>query len=112
MQSVLQLALGRIDQNQSGNFFRVGVGKYLNDRASQRVADQNIWRRNLGRMQNGMEINCKGSHGPGMRRGIRLPESGAIVRNSAGKPRDFGLNIFPSSNRLAESGFKHNYRRS
>jgi hypothetical protein len=39
-----------------------------------------------------------------------MPKPGAIIRNSAGEPRHCGLNVSPSSQLLAETRFKNDYR--
>ncbi|TWD79071.1 hypothetical protein FB561_0121 [Kribbella amoyensis] len=109
-----QLDIARVDQHQPSELRRPASRKDLGDHGPDRVTDQHIWRRDLGRLKQPTQLVCRVFKRP--RRRIRQRATRADARSSVGQHthravqrRDGGCPRFPG---VAGSGAEDHGRRT
>lgn len=99
-----------IDENDAGDLFRKTRGEERHGETSERMADEDVGRANIGALEQSVKLCDDLVGGARHWAGIAPTKTGLIVTDDAERTREFALKIRPAKDRGHEAGFKHDGR--
>ena len=99
-----------VDEDQPRNFFWMRAREGADDDAAERMADEDIRRRDAGTLKQQPKLADERSHLPGNRSVFAPREAGPVVTADAGEWRDFRLDPAPAYRRSRDARFEDDGR--